>query len=130
LVISFFNIVPLIREFILSIIEERDYLPQGCCSFKNVSTNIEEETYAVDDGINLQEEGVCTGKYFTITGFLELVDAAARHFEATQMFEMVNQVYKHAFPIHEAYRNYPKLLKIHEKLSLAFSAIFQGDETR
>lgn len=71
------------------------------------------------------EEGICTGKYFTENGLIGLLDTAASTFENAHVFESVNEVHKLLIPILEARRDYTKLATVHSKLSETFTRIKQ-----
>ncbi|KAG8132489.1 putative Dedicator of cytokinesis protein, partial [Naja naja] len=92
----------LVAEY-LSMLEDRKYLP-------NISSNVLEESAVSDDVVSPDEEGICSGKYFTEAGL-------------AGMYEAVNEVYKILIPIHEANRDAKKLATIHGKLQDAFSKI-------
>ncbi|CAB1449299.1 unnamed protein product, partial [Pleuronectes platessa] len=87
----------LVAEY-LSMLEDRKYLPVGCVTFQNISSNVLEES-AVSD------------------------DVAAASFSMAGMYEAVNEVYKVLIPIHEASRDAKKLSTIHGKLQEAFGKI-------
>lgn len=71
------------------------------------------------------EEGICTGKYFSENGLVSLLEMAANRFTLAQLFECVNEVYKLLIPILESRRDYKKLTAVHKKLSEAFGKIIQ-----
>ncbi|XP_041134364.1 dedicator of cytokinesis protein 7 isoform X3 [Polyodon spathula] len=112
----------LVAEY-LSMLEDRKYLPVGCVTFQNISSNVLEESAVSDDVLSPDEEGICSGKYFTEAGLVGLLEQAAASFSLAGMYESVNEVYKVLIPIHEANRDAKKLASIHGKLQEAFSKI-------
>ncbi|UYV65251.1 DOCK6 [Cordylochernes scorpioides] len=112
-------------------LEDKPYLPVGCVSFDKVTTNILEESAVSDDILSPDEEGVCTGKYFTEPGLVGLLEQGANSFNLVSgvsvvgMYEAMNQLYKILIPIAEANRDYKKLSNIHAKLHEAFTKIDQ-----
>uniref|UniRef100_A0A4W3I955 Dedicator of cytokinesis 7 n=1 Tax=Callorhinchus milii TaxID=7868 RepID=A0A4W3I955_CALMI len=112
----------LVAEY-LSMLEDRKHLPVGCVTFQNISFNVLEESAVSDDVLSPDEEGICSGKYFTETGLVGLLEQAAELFSLAGMYEAVNEVYKVLIPIHEANRDAKKLAAIHGKLQDAFSKI-------
>ncbi|XP_073090159.1 dedicator of cytokinesis protein 7 isoform X10 [Manis javanica] len=112
----------LVAEY-LSMLEDRKYLPVGCVTFQNISSNVLEESAVSDDVVSPDEEGICSGKYFTESGLVGLLERAAASFSMAGMYEAVNEVYKVLIPIHEANRDAKKLSTIHGKLQEAFSKI-------
>ncbi|XP_056388861.1 dedicator of cytokinesis protein 7 isoform X15 [Hyla sarda] len=112
----------LVAEY-LSMLEDRKYLPVGCVTFQNISSNVLEESAVSDDVVSPDEEGICSGKYFTEAGLVGLLEQAASSFSMAGMYEAVNDVYKVLIPIHEANRDAKKLCTIHGKLQEAFSKI-------
>ncbi|XP_053355506.1 dedicator of cytokinesis protein 7 isoform X19 [Clarias gariepinus] len=112
----------LVAEY-LSMLEDRKYLPVGCVTFQNISSNVLEESAVSDDVVSPDEEGICSGKYFTEGGLVGLLEQAAASFSMAGMYEAVNEVYKVLIPIHEANRDAKKLATIHGKLQEAFGKI-------
>ncbi|XP_063283924.1 dedicator of cytokinesis protein 7 isoform X5 [Pelobates fuscus] len=112
----------LVAEY-LSMLEDRKYLPVGCVTFQNISSNVLEESAVSDDVVSPDEEGICSGKYFTEAGLVGLLEQAAASFSMAGMYEAVNEVYKVLIPIHEASRDAKRLCTIHGKLQDAFSKI-------
>ncbi|XP_030062504.1 dedicator of cytokinesis protein 7 isoform X8 [Microcaecilia unicolor] len=112
----------LVAEY-LSMLEDRKYLPVGCVTFQNISSNVLEESAVSDDVVSPDEEGICSGKYFTEAGLVGLLEQGAASFSMAGMYEAVNEVYKVLIPIHEANRDAKKLSTIHGKLQEAFSKI-------
>ncbi|XP_052414224.1 dedicator of cytokinesis protein 7 isoform X9 [Carassius gibelio] len=112
----------LVAEY-LSMLEDRKYLPVGCVTFQNISSNVLEESAVSDDVVSPDEEGICSGKYFTEAGLVGLLEQAAASFSVAGMYEAVNEVYKVLIPIHEANRDAKKLATIHGKLQEAFGKI-------
>uniref|UniRef100_A0A4W3I977 Dedicator of cytokinesis 7 n=1 Tax=Callorhinchus milii TaxID=7868 RepID=A0A4W3I977_CALMI len=119
----------LVAEY-LSMLEDRKHLPVGCVTFQNISFNVLEESAVSDDVLSPDEEGICSGKYFTETGLVGLLEQAAELFSLAGMYEAVNEVYKVLIPIHEANRDAKKLAAIHGKLQDAFSKIVHQDGKR
>ncbi|NWR71053.1 DOCK7 protein, partial [Centropus unirufus] len=78
--------------------------------------------------VSPDEEGICSGKYFTEAGLVGLLEQAAASFSMAGMYEAVNEVYKVLIPIHEANRDAKKLSTIHGKLQEAFSKIVHQQE--
>ncbi|MEJ1282732.1 hypothetical protein NN561_013694 [Cricetulus griseus] len=96
----------------------------------NISSNVLEESAVSDDVVSPDEEGICSGKYFTESGLVGLLEQAAASFSMAGMYEAVNEVYKVLIPIHEANRDAKKLSTIHGKLQEAFSKIVHQDGKR
>lgn len=119
----------LVAEY-LSMLEDRKYLPVGCVTFQNISFNVLEESAVSDDVLSPDEEGICSGKYFTEAGLVGLMEQAADLFSMAGMYEAVNEVYKVLIPIHEANRDAKKLAAIHGRLQDAFSKIVHQDGKR
>uniref|UniRef100_A0AAR2KFJ5 Dedicator of cytokinesis 7 n=1 Tax=Pygocentrus nattereri TaxID=42514 RepID=A0AAR2KFJ5_PYGNA len=119
----------LVAEY-LSMLEDRKYLPVGCVTFQNISSNVLEESAVSDDVVSPDEEGICSGKYFTEAGLVGLLEQAAASFSMAGMYEAVNEVYKVLIPIHEANRDAKKLATIHGKLQEAFGKIVHQDGKR
>ncbi|KAG0420649.1 hypothetical protein HPB47_003371, partial [Ixodes persulcatus] len=114
----------LVAEY-LHMLEDRPCLPVGCISFEKVSHNVLEESAVSDDVLSPDEEGVCTGKYFTENGLVGLLEQAANSFCLAGMYEATNEVYKILIPISESHRDYKKLANIHSKLHEAFTKVVQ-----
>ncbi|XP_044278226.1 dedicator of cytokinesis protein 6 [Varanus komodoensis] len=112
----------LVAEY-LSMLEDCRYLPVGCVTFQNISSNVLEESAVSDDVLSPDEEGICSGKYFTEQGLVGLLEQAASSFTMGGLYEAVNEVYKILIPIHEANRDFKKLAALHGKLQDAFSKI-------
>uniref|UniRef100_A0A3B3SST8 Dedicator of cytokinesis 7 n=1 Tax=Paramormyrops kingsleyae TaxID=1676925 RepID=A0A3B3SST8_9TELE len=119
----------LVAEY-LSMLEDRKYLPVGCVTFQNISSNVLEESAVSDDVVSPDEEGICSGKYFTEIGLVGLLEQAAASFSMAGMYEAVNEVYKVLIPVHEANRDAKKLATIHGKLQEAFGKIVHQDGKR
>ena len=115
----------LVAEY-LHMLEDRTYLPVGCVGFERISTNVLEESAISDDVVSPDEEGVCTGQYFSTSGLVGLLESAAALFKKAQCGEIVNEVYKILIPIHEAHREYAKLELIHKQISDAFAEIVKN----
>ena len=118
----------LVAEY-LAIIENRSYLPIGCASFKNVSINVLEES-AISDDVMQPLEGICTGKYFSETGLIGLVEQAAVFLMHSQHYEVANQLYKILIPIYESHRDIKKLSQVHSKLHDCFNKILLNGARR
>lgn len=96
----------LVAEY-LSMLEDRKYLPVGCVTFQvrrevpsyeqegawthlyrlcvcvcvqHISSNVLEESAVSDDVVSPDEEGICSGKYFTEIGLVGLLEQAAASF--------------------------------------------------
>ena len=120
----------LVAEY-LSLIENKPYLPVGCASFKNVSVNVLEESAVSDDVlITPFEEGLCSGKYFSETGLIGLIEQAAVFLVHSQHYEVANQLYKILIPIYEAHRDIKKLSQVHSKLHDCFNKILVNSNKR
>lgn len=112
-------------------IENKPYLPVGCASFKYVSVNVLEESAVSDDVLpSPYEEGICTGKYFTETGLIGLIEQAAVFLMHSQNYEVANQLYKILIPIYEAHRDIKKLCQVHSKLHDCFNKILLNSNKR
>uniref|UniRef100_A0A8C8SQD4 Dedicator of cytokinesis 6 n=1 Tax=Pelusios castaneus TaxID=367368 RepID=A0A8C8SQD4_9SAUR len=112
----------LVAEY-LSMLEDCRHLPVGCVSFQGISSNVLEESAVSDDVLAPDEEGICSGKFFTELGLVGLLEQAATFFTMGGMYEAVNEVYKVLIPIHEANREFKKLAVLHGKLQEAFNRI-------
>ncbi|XP_071486500.1 dedicator of cytokinesis protein 7-like [Diadema antillarum] len=112
----------LVAEY-LHMLEDKPYLPVGCVKFEKISPNVLEESAVSDDVVSPDEEGICTGKYFTESGLVGLLEHAAASFNQAGLFEAVNEVYKILIPIHEANREFKRLSIVHGKLQDAFNKI-------
>uniref|UniRef100_A0A8C2H9L5 Dedicator of cytokinesis 6 n=1 Tax=Cyprinus carpio TaxID=7962 RepID=A0A8C2H9L5_CYPCA len=110
----------LVAEY-LSMLEDCRYLPIGCVSFQSISSNVLEESAVSDDILSPEEEGICSGKYFSESGLVGLLEQAAASFNMAAMYEAINEVYKILCPIHEANRDFKKLASVHGKLQDAFN---------
>ncbi|XP_041359192.1 dedicator of cytokinesis protein 7-like isoform X2 [Gigantopelta aegis] len=119
----------LVAEY-LNMLEDKPYLPVGCVAFQKITPNILEESAVSDDVVSPDEEGICTGKYFTENGLIGLLEQSASSFTMGGLFEAVNQVYKILLPIHEASRDYKKLAHIHQKLQEAFNNVIKQEGKR
>ncbi|KAH0521288.1 Dedicator of cytokinesis protein 8, partial [Microtus ochrogaster] len=119
----------LVAEY-LSMLEDHSYLPVGSVSFQNISSNVLEESAVSDDTLSPDEDGVCSGRYFTESGLVGLLEQAAELFSTGGLYEKVNEVYKLVIPILEAHRDFRKLTSTHDKLQKAFDNIINKDHKR
>ncbi|XP_018426758.1 PREDICTED: dedicator of cytokinesis protein 8 [Nanorana parkeri] len=119
----------LVAEY-LSILEDCSYLPVGSVSFQNISSNVIEESAVSDDILTPDEDGVCSGRYFSETGLVGLLEQAAELFNQAGFYETVNEVYKIVIPVLEAHRDFRKLASTHEKLQKAFDRIIHKGQKR
>ncbi|XP_056870057.1 dedicator of cytokinesis protein 7-like isoform X1 [Takifugu flavidus] len=113
----------LVAEY-LNMLEDCRYLPIGCVTFQNISSNVLEESAVSDDVLSPEEEGICAGKYFSESGLVGLLEQAAASFNMAAMYEAINEVYKILLPIHEANRDFKKLATVHGKLQEAFNKVY------
>uniref|UniRef100_A0A3B3THC4 Dedicator of cytokinesis 6 n=1 Tax=Poecilia latipinna TaxID=48699 RepID=A0A3B3THC4_9TELE len=113
----------LVAEY-LNMLEDCRYLPIGCVTFQNISSNVLEESAVSDDVLSPEEEGICAGKYFSEAGLVGLLEQAAASFNMAAMYEAINEVYKILLPIHEANRDFKKLATVHGKLQEAFNKVY------
>lgn len=113
----------LVAEY-LNMLEDCRYLPIGCVTFQNISSNVLEESAVSDDVLSPEEEGICAGKYFSESGLVGLLEQAAASFNMAGMYEAINEVYKILLPIHEANRDFKKLATVHGKLQDAFNKVY------
>ncbi|XP_066499452.1 dedicator of cytokinesis protein 8 isoform X2 [Hoplias malabaricus] len=119
----------LVAEY-LSMLEDHKYLPVGSVTFQNISSNVLEESAVSDDILSPDEDGVCSGRYFTENGLVGLLEQAAELFSNGGLFEAVNEVYKIIIPILEAHRDFRKLSTTHDNLKRAFDNIVQKGHKR
>uniref|UniRef100_A0A8C6V2M6 Dedicator of cytokinesis 8 n=1 Tax=Neogobius melanostomus TaxID=47308 RepID=A0A8C6V2M6_9GOBI len=119
----------LVAEY-LSMLEDHKYLPVGSVTFQNISPNVLEESAVSDDILSPDEDGVCSGRYFTESGLVGLLEQAAELFSSGGLYEAVNEVYKIIVPILEAHRDFRKLGLTHNKLQKAFDNIIQKGNKR
>ncbi|XP_005089591.1 dedicator of cytokinesis protein 7 isoform X1 [Aplysia californica] len=119
----------LVAEY-LNMLEDKPYLPVGCVAFEKITSNVLEESAVSDDVVSPDEEGICTGMYFTENGLVGLLEQAAGFFNMASMFEAVNEVYKLMVPIYEQNRDYKKLALVHQKLHEAFTNITRQEGKR
>ncbi|CAM4344958.1 unnamed protein product [Leuciscus chuanchicus] len=113
----------LVAEY-LNMLEDCRYLPIGCVTFQSISSNVLEESAVSDDILSPEEEGICSGKYFSESGLVGLLEQAAASFNMAAMYEAINEVYKILCPIHEANRDFKKLASVHGKLQDAFNKVY------
>ncbi|NXG40960.1 DOCK8 protein, partial [Psilopogon haemacephalus] len=119
----------LVAEY-LSILEDRNYLPVGSVTFQNISPNVLEESAVSDDVLSPDEDGICSGRYFSESGLVGLLEQAAELFSTGGLYETVNEVYKIVIPILEAHRDFRKLSLTHSKLQKAFESIINKGQKR
>ncbi|KAL6458828.1 hypothetical protein MHYP_G00323000 [Metynnis hypsauchen] len=119
----------LVAEY-LSMLEDHKYLPVGSVTFQNISPNVLEESAVSDDILSPDEDGVCSGRYFTENGLVGLLEQAAELFSNAGLYEAVNEVYKIIIPILEAHRDFRKLSTTHDNLKRAFENIVQKGHKR
>lgn len=119
----------LVAEY-LSMLEDHKYLPVGSVTFQNISPNVLEESAVSDDILSPDEDGVCSGRYFTENGLVGLLEQAAELFSQGGLYEAVNEVYKIIIPILEAHRDVRKLSTTHDNLKRAFDNIVQKGHKR
>ncbi|XP_056378742.1 dedicator of cytokinesis protein 8 isoform X2 [Hyla sarda] len=119
----------LVAEY-LSLLEDCMYLPVGSVSFQNISSNVIEESAVSDDILTPDEDGVCSGRYFSETGLVGLLEQAAELFSQAGCYETVNEVYKIVIPVLEAHRDFRKLSSTHEKLKKAYDRIITKGQKR
>ncbi|XP_059512805.1 dedicator of cytokinesis protein 8 isoform X1 [Myotis daubentonii] len=119
----------LVAEY-LSMLEDHSYLPVGSVSFQNISSNVLEESAVSEDTLSPDEDGVCSGRYFTESGLVGLLEQAAELFSTGGLYETVNEVYKLVIPILEAHRDFRKLTCTHDKLQKAFDSIISKGHKR
>uniref|UniRef100_A0A6Q2Z2E9 Dedicator of cytokinesis 8 n=1 Tax=Esox lucius TaxID=8010 RepID=A0A6Q2Z2E9_ESOLU len=119
----------LVAEY-LSMLEDHKYLPVGSVTFQNISPNVLEESAVSDDILSPDEDGVCSGRYFTTSGLVGLLEQAAELFSSGGLYEAVNEVYKIIVPVLEAHRDFRELATTHQKLQKAFDNIIQKGQKR
>ena len=69
----------LVSEY-LCMLEDHKHLPVGAVPFERLTANAVEESAVSDDVLCPDEEGFCTGKYFTENGLVGLLEQAANSF--------------------------------------------------
>uniref|UniRef100_A0A4W5L490 Dedicator of cytokinesis 8 n=1 Tax=Hucho hucho TaxID=62062 RepID=A0A4W5L490_9TELE len=119
----------LVAEY-LSMLEDHKYLPVGSVTFQSISPNVLEESAVSDDILSPDEDGVCSGQFFTTSGLVGLLKQAAELFSNGGLYETVNEVYKIIMPVLEAHRDFRELVSTHEKLQKAFDNIIQKGHKR
>ncbi|KAM4640462.1 dedicator of cytokinesis protein 8 isoform 4-T4 [Amazona ochrocephala] len=119
----------LVAEY-LSMLEDRSYLPVGSVNFQNISSNVLEESAVSDDVLSPDEDGICSGRYFSESGLVGLLEQAAELFSTGGLYETVNEVYKIVIPILEAHRDFRKLTLTHSKLQKAFDSVINKGQKR
>ncbi|NWR21590.1 DOCK8 protein, partial [Emberiza fucata] len=125
----------LVSEY-LSMLEDRNYLPVGSVSFQNISSNVLEESAVSDDVLSPDEDGICSGRYFSESGLVGLLEQAAELFSTVRVrtritrrkwivgyLSQILSLYKIVIPILEAHRDFRKLALTHSKLQKAFDSI-------
>jgi hypothetical protein len=70
-----------------------DTIPNGASAFQTLSMNVDDEC-ALEETIGPDEEGICESTYFTVDGFLNLIDKTADLFEKSGQYELVAKIYK------------------------------------
>ncbi|KAF2358297.1 DHR-1 domain [Trinorchestia longiramus] len=119
----------LVSEY-LYMLEDRPHLPIGAAAFDALSPNVLQESAVSEDVVSPDEEGICTGKYFTEGGLVGLLEQASSSFLQAGMYECINLVYKILTPIAEENRDWKKLINIHSKLLDAFTRMDQLEGKR
>lgn len=71
-----------------------DTVPNGTSAFKTLSTNIDDECALEEESVRPDGEGICESTYFTVDGFLHLIDKTADLFEKSGQYELVAKLYK------------------------------------
>ena len=66
---------------------------------------------------------MCTGKSFSETGLVGLLENAVQIFKNALMYELVNEVDKILIPVLEARRDFNKLQLLHKNLSEGYNKI-------
>ncbi|XP_065185199.1 dedicator of cytokinesis protein 7-like [Sycon ciliatum] len=105
----------LVAEY-LSMLEDDSFFPAGCASFEKISPNTLEESAVSDDVLAPDDEGICTGKLFSVQGLLGLLGQAAMLFEVGGLWEAACMLLQHIRPIHESVRDHKKLSKMYFKM--------------
>jgi hypothetical protein len=75
-------------------------------------------------------KGICTGKYFSETGLIGLIEQAAVFLMHSQNYEVANQLYKILIPIYESHHDIKKLSQVHSKLHDCFNKILLNGSRR
>ncbi|XP_065573211.1 dedicator of cytokinesis protein 6-like isoform X2 [Artemia franciscana] len=119
----------LVSEY-MRMLEEMLHLPIGAVSFSKISLNALEESAVSDDVVCPDEDGLCSGKYFTDYGLVGLLEQAAAYFNMAGMYETVNEVYEVLIPIAKHHRDFKKLANVYHKLMEAFTRIEQQQGRR
>ncbi|XP_028314469.1 dedicator of cytokinesis protein 8 isoform X2 [Gouania willdenowi] len=119
----------LVAEYLI-MLEDHKYLPIGSVTFQNISPNVLEESAVSDDILSPDEDGVCSGRYFTESGLVGLLEQGAELFSNGGLYEAVNEVHKIILPILEAHRDFRKLASTHDKLQKAFDNIIHKGHKR
>ncbi|XP_060603802.1 dedicator of cytokinesis protein 7-like isoform X2 [Ruditapes philippinarum] len=119
----------LISEY-LNMLEDKTYLPVGCVEFQRITPNVLEESAVSDDIVSPDEEGICTGMYFTENGLVGLLEQAASCFTMAGMYEALSKVYRVLIPIHEHNRDFKKLAHLHGKLQESFNQVIKQEGKR
>lgn len=74
-----------------------DWLP-GCLSPQNISPNVLEESAVSDDILSPDEDGVCSGRYFTESGLVGLLEQAAELFSNVRQWSCTDLTF--IFSVH------------------------------
>ena len=74
----------LVSEY-MRMLEEMLHLPIGAVSFSKISLNALEESAVSDDVVCPDEDGLCSGKYFTDYGLVGLLEQAAAYFNMVSL---------------------------------------------
>lgn len=61
-------------------------------SLQNISSNVLEESAVSDDVVSPDEEGICSGKYFTEAGLVGLLEQAAASFSMVEDFHFFSSL--------------------------------------
>lgn len=67
------------------------FKPSACA--QNISSNVLEESAVSDDVVSPDEEGICSGKYFTEIGLVGLLEQAAASFSMVRCGDKCNRAF-------------------------------------
>lgn len=81
----------LVSEY-LCMLEDQKHLPVGAVPFERLSANAVEESAVSDDVLCPDEEGFCTGKYFTENGIVGLLEQAASSFHIVSYRILISEL--------------------------------------